>query len=353
MTTLFLSAPRAHAVRRLALSALPLVLASYAAAATPVATAAAASPRVCDLAAVSNGTDRSPGTARAPFSSVSRLVDALRPGQTGCLRGRFAENLRLFRGGRPGKPITLRAEPGANATICGYVEFKPSAGYWRLSHLDVDGSCSGENTVQIFAPHVTLTHDDVTNRRRGQSCLYIGSDVYGRATDTRVDHDRIHDCGNNTTYTHGIYADAPRRARIVDNYIYGNAGFGIQLYPDAQGTLFARNVVDGSIGKSGLVFSGESPFASSHNTVARNIFTSNGAYGVSSWWGGTTGVANVVTSNCFWRNGEGAFDPDRAGYTLEANISANPQFVAPQAHDYRLRRGSRCKMMGPRGHVGP
>jgi Right handed beta helix region len=355
MTQLLVSALRTKFVRCLGLSGVALVVASNAAAIAPsTAVAVSRAPQFCDRVAAPNGDDRNPGTARAPFASVSRLVEALGPGRTGCLRqGRFAEDVRIVRGGRQGKPITLRAAPGAKATICGYIAFKPTADYWRLSRVYVDGSCSSQNTIQIFANRVSLTHDDITNRRQSESCLYIGSDIYGISSKAVVDHNRIHDCGNDTTFTHGIYADAPRNARITDNHIYANAGFGIQLYPDAQGTLFEHNVVDGNVGKSGLLFSGEAPYASSHNVVVHNIFSSNGAYGVSSWWGGGTGVANVAKSNCFWRNAEGAFDSDRVGYRLVSNIRTDPKFIAPKIHDYRLRRGSRCRMMAPRGHVGP
>jgi parallel beta helix pectate lyase-like protein len=310
--------------------------------------------RLCQRVAAPNGNDSNSGTSRSPFASVSRLVAALRPGQTGCLAsGRFQGDVRVSRRGGQKKPTTLRAVPGGNATICGYIEFRPTADHWRLTGLRIDGSCSDQNTIQIFADHITLDHDDVTNSRRAQSCVYIGNPTYGRAANTVLRNDRIHDCGNNTTFTHGIYADSPRNAKITDNYIYSNAGFGVQLYPDAENTLFERNVVDSSVGKSGLIFSGEAPYASSHNLVTHNVFSSNGAYGVSSWWGGPVGKANLAESNCFWRNADGAVDPDRVGYRSKGNITANPLFVSQRGHDYRLRRGSRCRMMEPRGHVGP
>ena len=250
--------------------------------------------------------------------------------------------------------MTLMAAPGATPTVCGHVEFKSSADYWRLTRLDVDGSCSTENTVQIFGDHVTLSHDDITNRHLSQSCIYIGGAAWGQAQETVIRHNRIHDCGESGSHhIHGIYADSPRHAKITDNYIYANAGYGIHLYPDAQGTIVERNVIDGNITESGLVFAGEGPHASSNNLVRRNIFSENGAYGVSSSWTGTVGTANVADANCFWKNAEGAFASTRLGYTGKGNINANPLFVAPAARDYRLRPGSRCRKMQPRGHVGP
>jgi len=251
--------------------------------------------------------------------------------------------------------MTLRAAPGAKATLCGHVEFKSSADYWRLIRLSVDGSCSSENTIQIYGDHVTLGHADITNRHIAHSCVYIGGPRWGRARETVLHHDRIHDCGDNgNRHTHGIYADSPRNARITDNYIYANSGFGIQLYPDAQDTLVEHNVIDGNLTESGLVFGGEAPYASSHNLVRWNIFSGNGAYGVSSSWAaGVVGAGNVANGNCFWENADGALDRTLLGFRATGNVDANPLFVDRALRDYRLRRGSRCKLMQPRGHVGP
>lgn len=310
----------------------------------------------CQRFVAPNGNDRNRGDRRSPLASVSRLVARLRAGQTGCLlSGRYRENVWIARSGQPNRPMTLRAAPGAKPTLCGHIEFKSSADYWRLARLNVDGSCSSENTVQIYGDHVTVSHADITNRHISESCIYIGGPRWGRARETVLRNNRIHDCGDNGNHhTHGIYADSPRNARITDNYIYANSGFGIQLYPDAQETLVEHNVIEGNFTESGLVFGGEAPYASSHNLVRWNIFSGNGGYGVSSSWGaGPVGAANVANGNCFWQNAKGTFDWSRLGYRVRRNVDANPLFVAPATRDYRLRRGSPCKLMQPRGHVGP
>jgi hypothetical protein len=311
---------------------------------------------LCQRFVAPNGNDRNRGDRRSPFASVSRLVAGLRAGQTGCLlSGRYKENVSITRAGRPKSPITLRAAPGAKATICGRVEFKSRADYWRLAHLNVDGSCSSENTIQIYGDHITLSHNDITNRHSSDSCMYIGGAIWGRARKTVIRNNRIHDCGDDGNgHTHGIYADAPRQARITDNYIYANSGFGIQLYPDAQETLVEHNVIDGNLTQSGLVFAGEAPYASSHNLVRWNIFSGNGGYGVSSSWAAShVGAANIANGNCFWQNARGPFDSSQVGYRARKNVDANPLFVDRAARDYRLRPGSPCKRMQPRGHVGP
>jgi parallel beta-helix repeat protein len=311
----------------------------------------------CDRVAAPGGSDRNRGSHRSPFATVSKLVAALRPGQTGCLlSGRFEESVDIAGSGRANQHITLRAAPGARATICGFIWFMSGAAYWRLSGLHVDGSCSSQMTVQIFGDHVTLDHDNVTNRHRAQSCVLIGSRFYddGVVYDTLLQHNRIHDCGAPmSAYQHGIYVAASRNARITDNDIYANSGYGIHLYPDAQRTLVARNVIDETETRSGLVFAGGTPYASSDNLVTHNIFSRNGLYGIGSSWGTPVGSGNVAKANCFWKNTGGAFAPNPLGYTRRQNIGANPGFIAPNAGDYRLRRRSPCKTMQPRGHVGP
>ena len=215
---------------------------------TALAASSAATPRVlatstktnhpvCALVASPNGRDKNSGSRRSPLATVSKLVATLRPGQTGCLlSGRFEEDVKIIRKGTRARPFTLRSAPHAKATICGAVEVASPAEYWRLARLNFDGSCSTANTVMIFGDHITVAHSDITNRRDSQSCVYIGNAVYGRAHAVVLHYNRIHGCGKgDSRYFHGIYADAPRNARITDNYIYENAGFGIHLYPDARG----------------------------------------------------------------------------------------------------------------------
>jgi Right handed beta helix region len=310
----------------------------------------------CRSFAAPNGNDHANGSRRSPFRTIARLVAALEPGKAGCLLdGRYIEDVGLESAGRPGKPFVLRAAPAARAAICGKVEFKASAAHWRVIRLEIDGSCSPENTVQIYGDHITLSHDDITNRHHADSCVMIGGAKWGLAYHAVLDHDRIHDCGTKgSDQMHGVYANSPRDARISDNYIYANAGFGIHLYPDAQRTIITRNVVDGNMAESGLVFAGQSSYSSSHNLVLRNIFSRNGLYGVSSSWGSEhVGSANVAEKNCFWRNSAGPTSPNPRGYTALANINANPRFVGADSYDYRVPPNSPCVAMQPRGTVGP
>jgi hypothetical protein len=312
-------------------------------------------PPACDRFATPTGNDQNRGSRRSPYATASKLVASLHGGQTGCLIGRFEEYVRFDKGGSVRRRITLRSAPGQQATICGHIYVTPRAAHWRLSRLKIDGSCSTQDTILVFADDVILDHNDITNGYRGRTCVVIGSHSYGEGVvdDALVSHNRIHDCGLPLSgHTHAVYINDSKNARITDNYIYRADGFSVQLYPDAQQTLITRNVIDKSLTKSGVVLAGESPYASSNNLVIRNIITRNEFYGVFRSWAGPIGTGNLVKANCFWQNAPTTFPPDPLGFLRSKNVEADPQFIARTPDDYRLRRGSPCKMMHPRGQVG-
>ena len=67
----------------------------------------------------------SPGT-----DTAQQLLDSLRPGETGCLRGGTYRSSRGYvlnarRGGAPGAPITLRSFPGERARLVGIIDIRP------------------------------------------------------------------------------------------------------------------------------------------------------------------------------------------------------------------------------------
>ena len=73
-----------------------------------------------------------------------------------------------------------------------------------------------------------------------------------------IEHNRIHDCGvlPATNLDHGIYVAEADHTVIRRNLIYDNADRGVQLYPDADGTVVTGNVIDGN--GEGVIFGGDS-----------------------------------------------------------------------------------------------
>lgn len=326
---------RTTAFRGLSVAALSfLILAGYG-----VGTAAA---NTCDRIASPHGSDRGSGTLRHPFATPNRLVQSLRPGQTGCLRaGVYGQDLTIRRGGAPGLPIVLRSYPGERATIVGRVYLARGAAYTTLSHLTLVGrevghACSSMcPSPSINADHTTWIRDDVTNDHADASCFLLGDShgVYGPANYTTIEDDRIHDCGRMppTNYDHGIYVEESRGSKIVDNLIYNNADRGIQLYPQAISTLIVGNTIDDN--GEGVVFGASGSQSSSDNLVQDNIIANSrvlynvaGAYGPAD----RVGRGNVVRENCI--GGGPADDPanpggvrsDHAGFELSDNTLVTP-----------------------------
>jgi chitodextrinase len=279
--------------------------------------------------------------------SIQTFASSLVAGDVGCVTaGTYSGAVVIGNGGALGSPITLQPVPGASVTILGHVELKNGANDWRVTGFNIDGASDPQNTVQVYSLNDRLDHNDVTNERKSRSCLYIGSRTYGAADDVEIDHNRLHDCGASTTFDHGIYADQVQRMKLHDNYVYDNAAFGIQLYQNADNSLIEHNVFAGNVGKSGLLFSGDGSLSSDNNEVRYNIFTSNGSYGIASWFGGLVGTGNTVHDNCLFGNASGDLDGG-SGYAATNNLHVDPLYVNASANNFALPLGSPCAGMGP------
>jgi hypothetical protein len=226
-------------------------------------------------------------------------------------------------------------------------EAQPRSG--RNSRVD-SGLQTRRTTSSSPASSSTAAGNDVTNHHTA-ICFVIGSRRgYGIANAVVLDRNRIHDCGRlpPTNQEHGIYVAAARGTQITNNLIYDNADRGIQLYPDAQGSRIAYNVIDGN--GAGIIFSGADGVASSNNRVERNVITNaNVGHNVESWYpdGTSAGVGNLVTRNCLWNGAEGNLSP-QIGFSANGNVVANPLYVDRVTKDFRLGRGTPCEGAGPR-----
>ncbi|MCB0865679.1 MAG: right-handed parallel beta-helix repeat-containing protein [Solirubrobacterales bacterium] len=316
-----------------------------------VLSAQASAQASCDLVAAQNGSDSAPGTAEQPLRSVQALASSLRQGQTGCLRtGTYTDpsdeevNLAV-------PNVTLTSYPGERATIRTRLWVEQGADGVTIADLDLDGrNPTNLPSPTINADDVVLRGNDITNQHTA-ICVSLGSpDTWGRAHRTLVEGNRIHDCGRlpATNQDHGIYVNSSDDAIIRNNLIYDNTDRGIQLYPDAQGTLVTGNVIDGN--GQGVIFGGHETTASSNNIVEHNVITNSKIRdNVESSWGGDPGTGNVARDNCV---GGGAYDegdggilqsyPGGLGFKAVDNLIHVPKYANADGGDFTIPSDDPC-----------
>ena len=325
-----------------ALAGLPLL---FVAQAPDVASAAPA----CTRYAAPAGSDSASGSATSPYRTAQRLFDSLGPGDVGCLRpgATFAERLRANRSGQVGRPITMTSGPGeGRATLLGEIFVPDGASDIVYSNLNINGRTAFRVNPSVNGDRITFSNNDITDENNG-ICFHLGKPGAGVAEDIVIDGNRIHGCGRlpATGFDHGVYLNATRNVRITNNYIYDNADYGVQLYPDAQGTYVANNVIDGN--GRGVTFSGEGSTASSNNVVVNNIITnSKETTNLESYWGGPVGSGNRAEGNCLWNGAEGNIGTQR-GFSVSNNVVADPMFTNRAGKDFTVQPGSPCAGKGP------
>jgi parallel beta-helix repeat protein len=309
---------------------------------------ATASARGCSYVAASSGSDGARGTVARPFRSVQRLLNRLRPGQTGCVRGgTYRESVTVGRGGTSGtRRVTLESYPGERATLIGRLYVRESAPYVTIARINLNGT----NSSRLPSPSVSgrddaFVGDDVTDEHTG-ICFVLGSGTYGAALGTLIEGNRIHDCGRlpPTNLDHGLYVAVADGVRILDNVIFNNADRGIQLYPDAQGTIVEHNIIDAN--GEALGFGGEDGSASSNSLVAFNLIT-NSRTGPDVYGNfprpSPPGANNVVRENCVFGGAYGTFGHE---YGFQAahlgNKAVDPHYANPSGGDYSVPSSNPC-----------
>jgi chitodextrinase len=321
---------------------------------TATPTASTSGSTSCSLYASTSGSDSNSGTATAPFASPQTLLNALAPGQVGCVRGGtyHVSELRSTHSGSSGAPITLESYPGERATIITDTDIyvpDPIA-YNSFVNLNLTNNLSSGSVaasmIQDFGENTVWQGDDISGNDHS-TCMELGSVGYGTAHNTLVQQNKIHDCGSTAdgNQDHGIYVAISSGATITGNVFWSAAAYAVQLYPNADGTSVTHNVFDGS-GYGAVIFASDeyaSGLTSDNNSVAYNVIADGTRYGLDYWWGPAgQGTGNSANSNCFYNNGISDLQGSMTGITVTNTVHGNPQFMNPGAHDYRLQSGSPC-----------
>jgi parallel beta-helix repeat protein len=287
--------------------------------------------------------------------AIERSIGDTRAGDVVCLEAgaSFIEDVTIRRGGDSREPLVLTSAPGPPARLHGRLVVIRPASDVVIRDLVLDGRNAQQlPSPSIAADRVTLLMNDISNANTG-ICVIVGSVARGPASGTVILGNRIHHCGRvpGTNRDHGIYVESSRDAFIAGNVIADNADRGVQLYPDAQGTLVERNVIDAN--GVGIIISGADGRASSANVVRNNIITnSRDRHDVESFWpaGNPVGSRNVVTANCI---GGGRSGPLGAalGFRAVDNRIVRLAFRDPQRLE--LAGGSPCDAYLPPRPIGP
>jgi parallel beta-helix repeat protein len=298
----------------------------------------------CTYVASENGAEHAGDRTPRPIRTMQQLVDQLRPGQVGCVRGgTYREPVTITRGGNSRSRITLQSYPGERAELIGRLYLRDSASYVTVANMNLDG----RNSASLPSPEIDAAHDDFVGNdvtdEHTEICFALGSFTYGRATDALIERNRIHDCGllPSRNGDHGIYVAFADGTTIVENVIFDNTDRGVQLYPDAQGTLIEHNIIDAN--GEGVSFGG-SQTSSNDNTVAYNLITNSVIRtDVESYFPGPVGSGNVLEDNCLFGGVGGQISYER-GFSAKGlgNVVANPDYANVAGGDFSVPRGNRC-----------
>lgn len=298
----------------------------------------------CDRYASARASGYANGSRERPFQSVGRLVRSLRRGQVGCLAAGRYEHRGVVRLTRAGVTLRPLGRGRGRVVVDGAVWVMPSARGARISRLRLT-SHDPVFTIplKIQADDVTVVANDITTST-SISCILIGSARV--VTGTVIERNRIRRCGRRGKHDHLLYIQRSRDAVIRNNLLIDNAGgWAVHLYPDADGTLIERNVIDGNQG--GVIFAGTDGDTSDGNVVRENVITSSfPRFNIeASWSDGPLGEGNSAFGNCLFSAGPAApsgLAPEEGFDEYDNLVASGDLYVKPDDGDFRLRAGSAC-----------
>ena len=324
-----------------------------------------------------DGDDDGDGSFGDPYRTIERLVKRTAPGGVACLRAGTYEidgpTLPIV------KPIKLTSYPGLASKlpgvptasdpveVMGRIAINPGAEGSTIRGLTLNGGTEALTNPAVFASDTTLRGNDITNGGADRICLVIGS--YRRRPPpkrVKIQLNRVHGCGDqadaeSSQFDQGVYVADAVDATISGNWIYDNAARGVQLYPNAQGTLIQGNVIDGN--GVGLSFGGDRSTASSDNLVRGNVISNSDVrWNVEASWAGRddrgVGERNLVTDNCFlpsnsgedadYYNSNGGIDAhghpgnSPVGYMLSGAVVSDPGYADREGGDFSIGDDSPC-----------
>jgi hypothetical protein len=277
----------------------------------------------------STGSDSNPGTAAAPFSTIQRAANLVRPGDTVHVRAGAYSGFNLNSpGGSEARPVIFEAEPdviirtaaknGPNPDSGINVEHSGGTAWIEITGFHIDGQdgtmeragirltgcshvqvrdCTIENSAGNWGIFVSLGSDlliehNICRNSGGQHGIYAcrgSSRVTIRGNVLSGNHwDGLHLNGG---------ADGPiDRCLIENNVIFGNHLSGMDC-DGVQNSVFRNNVIYGNDKHAVTLYNHDTPTGCVHNLLVNNTFVSGSMFAIQMQPGST---ANSLYNNILY-----------------------------------------------------
>jgi parallel beta-helix repeat protein len=339
-----------------------------------------------------NGNDANPGGKSEPFSTIKKGISVLTPSDTLYLRqGTYNEfisptipGMNIPSGTSWSNAITIASYPGEDATITGGISIQDNMNGSAPSFLifdrlivdlqavpgDINGTNSAFRVVSPNVHHIRFSNGEIKNAAN-HLVLVGGGTSHCEIMNSKIHGAKVSLFGGThpTTGNYGFYYNG-HDGLIEGNVIYDNTGYGLHLYHsgsnDVNNNIVRNNIFYGNGFDDGerhdtlggvIIASGE------NNLFYNNIVDKNTGIGVTVAY--TNGSRNnqlynntvfgnsgsgieifdsapqtVVRNNIVYGNGGTIADWGAVGTVLSNNLTTDPKFVNPSAHDFLLQEGS-------------
>jgi hypothetical protein len=291
----------------------------------------------------------------SPGASVGTAVNGSKPGDVICLRpGTYTSPTWREHGGTADGSVTLTSlDPTNPALLTGRFVTSGSASWLVIRDLRFVWSTQGNSSalpgaVVLGTPHESFVHNDVSG---ASTTICLNGVEYGgsKVEYSLIDHNLIHDCGNEAhsdsrLHSQGIYMAAGPGDTISNNWVWRVAARCYQVRGEKGTTTSPSRWLNNVCAESreGFVFGDLTP---TYNVVQGNIVAS--VVGNSAYTYGSVGVGNTFKGNCISK----PFG-NNAGVTLANNTVTTVAFVDAAHHNYELTAATKSGPCGRAPAVG-
>ena len=287
-----------------------------------------------------SGSDSGAGSSSAPWRTLERAMEALRPGDTLVVgNGTYREKLDGLKitPGTSGGPITVKAAPGARPVLAGLL-WMHDASYWHISGLNVtwDSGSSGDHMMKFTGgTGWSYTDAEIWGARAYAAILLAGDTRAFRLARLYV-HDTVKTNGRNQD--HLIYANTDAGGGVIEYCVLADSPNGRAVKvgtpsgsSDVRGNLTIRySTMYNNAGPSNVQLS----YKSSNVKIYRNIMVKPGSGMQNVTALDLSGSGNVVYDNAVYASA-GAVEPGFSGLKNGGgNITADPRFRDAAGGDF-------------------